>query len=305
MEIIIGSTSSELGKSIASKLNIQASPVLVSKFADGEINVEVTSNQEVFVIQSTSPPVNDNLMELLLLVDAIKRAGARKITAIIPYYGYSRQDRVMKKNNMSSALSAKLVANMIEAAGVDQIIIADLHSSQIEGFFNIPVTNLNCLEAFANCVRKENLAIVAPDVGAIGRARTFAKIMEARYNIELSNKIVVVDKHREKAGTSEVMSIIGKVANKNCVIIDDIVDSGGTLCNAALALKNGGARSVIACITHGVLSGNAVEKVSSSVLDKLIITDTILPKFSKTDKIEVVSIANILADFILETRNAY
>ncbi|KLT22855.1 ribose-phosphate pyrophosphokinase [Wolbachia endosymbiont of Armadillidium vulgare str. wVulC] len=299
MKVIIGSASKRLGDSIASGLHAQLFPTQVSRFADGEVNVEVANdlrNQEVYVVQSLSSPVNDNLMELLLTIDAAKRSGAKRITAIIPYYGYSRQDRVIKNNNMQSALSAKLTANLVQTAGANSVAAIDLHSSQIEGFFDIPVTNLICFEVFVNSIYKENLAIVAPDVGAIGRARAFAKILEEKY--KLDNNIIVVDKYREKAGTSQVMNVIGEVANKNCVIVDDIVDSGGTLCNAALALKDRGAKSVVSCITHGILSGNAVEKISSSSLDKLVITDTVLHKFEKTDKIKVVSIANILICFM-------
>ncbi|WP_425384019.1 ribose-phosphate diphosphokinase [Wolbachia endosymbiont (group B) of Eupithecia inturbata] len=305
MKIIIGSASKQLGDLIASGLNAQLFPTQVSRFADGEVNVEVANDlrdQEVYVVQSISSPVNDNLMELLLTIDAAKRSGAKRITAIIPYYGYSRQDRVIKNNNMQSALSAKLVANLIQTAGANSVAAIDLHSSQIEGFFDISVTNLSCFKVFVNSIYKENLAIVAPDVGAIGRARTFAKILEEKY--KLDNDIVVVDKYREKAGTSQVMNVIGEVANKNCVIVDDIVDSGGTLCNAALALKNRGAKSVVSCITHGILSGNAVEKISSSSLDKLVITDTVFHKFEKNDKIEVVSIANILICFMQGGKSA-
>ncbi|BDG75497.1 MULTISPECIES: ribose-phosphate diphosphokinase [Wolbachia] len=305
MKVIIGSASKRLGDSIASGLNAQLFPNQVSRFADGEVNVEVANdlrNQEVYIVQSLSSPVNDNLMELLLTIDAAKRSGAKRITAIIPYYGYSRQDRVIKNNNMQSALSAKLTANLIQTAGANSVAAIDLHSSQIEGFFDIPVTNLNCFKVFVNSIYKENLAIVAPDVGAIGRARAFAKILEEKH--KLDNDIVVVDKYREKAGTSEVMNVIGEVANKNCVIVDDIVDSGGTLCNAALALKNRGAKSVVSCITHGILSGNAVEKISSSSLDKLVITDTVFHKFEKNDKIEVVSIANILICFMQGGKSA-
>ncbi|WP_338406717.1 MULTISPECIES: ribose-phosphate diphosphokinase [unclassified Wolbachia] len=307
MKIIIGSASEGLGESVVNRLDVQPSSAWISKFTDGEVNVEVANdlyNQEVYIVQSLSPPVNDNLMELLLIIDAVNRSGAKRITAIIPYYGYSRQDRIIKNNNMQSALSAKLVANLIQTAGASSVAVIDLHSSQIEGFFDVPVTNLNCFEAFVDSIHTENLAIVAPDVGAIGRARAFAKTLEKKYKIELSNKIIVVDKYREKAGTSQVMNIIGEVANKNCVIVDDIVDSGGTLCNAALTLKNCGAKSVISCITHGVLSGSAVEKISSSSLDKLVITDTILHKLEKTGKIEVVSVVNILTHFIQGGRNA-
>ncbi|WCR53449.1 MAG: Ribose-phosphate pyrophosphokinase [Wolbachia endosymbiont of Ctenocephalides orientis wCori] len=301
MKIIIGSASRELGGSIASKLNIQPSLIQVSKFADGEINVEVEDNlcnEEVYMVQSVSPPVNENLTELLLITDAIKRQGARKITLIIPYYGYSRQDRIIKSQNMQSALSSKLVADLIKAAGADSVAIIDLHSSQIEGFFDIPVANLSCLEVLVQSIQKEDLAIVAPDVGAINRARAFAKVLEQKQHTELSNKIVVIDKYREKAGTSQIMNVIGEVTNKNCVIVDDIVDSGGTLCNAAAALEDNGAKSVVACITHGVLSGNTINKISSSVLDKLVITDTIFYKSAQIDKIEVISVADVLVNFI-------
>ncbi|OCA06201.1 ribose-phosphate diphosphokinase [Wolbachia endosymbiont of Trichogramma pretiosum] len=305
MKIIIGSAGKQLGDLIAIGLNAQLFPTQVSRFANGEVNVEVASDlrdQEVYVVQSISSPVNDNLMELFLTIDAAKRSGAKRITAIIPYYAYSRQDRVIKNNNMRSALSAKLVANLIQTAGANSVAAIDLHSSQIEGFFDIPVTNLSCFEVFVNSIYKENLAVVAPDVGAIGRARTFVKILEEKY--KLDNDVVVVDKYREKAGASEVMNVIGEVANKNCVIVDDIVDSGGTLFNAALALKNRGAKSVVSCITHGILSGNAVEKISSSSLDKLVITDTVFHKFEKNDKIEVVSIANILISFMQGGKSA-
>lgn len=301
MKIIIGSASRELGGSIASKLNIQPSLIQVSKFADGEINVEVEDNlcnEEVYIVQAVSPPVNENLTELLLITDAIKRQGAKKITLIVSYYGYSRQDRIIKNQNMQSALSAKLIANLIKTAGADSVAIIDLHSSQIEGFFDIPVANLSCLEVFVQSIQKEDLAIVAPDVGAINRARAFAKALERKQHTELSNKIVVIDKYREKAGTSQIMNVIGEVTNKNCVIVDDIVDSGGTLCNAATALKDNGAKSVVACITHGVLSGNAINKISSSALDKLVITDTIFYKSAQIDKIEIVSVADVLVNFI-------
>ncbi len=307
MKIIIGSASKELGKSIVNKLNIQSSIVQVSRFADGEMNVHVKDDvydQEVYIIQSISSPANDNLMELLLTIDTVKRLGAKRITTIIPYYGYSRQDRTIKNNNMQSALGAKLAANLIQTAGTSSVAVIDLHSNQIEGFFDVPITNLSCFEVFVESTHTENLAIVAPDVGAIGRARAFAKTLEKEHKIKLSDKIIIIDKYREKAGTSQVMNIIGEVTSKNCVIVDDIVDSGGTLCNAASALKSYGARSVISCVTHSVLSGNAVEKIYSSSLDKLVITDTILHKLEKTGKIKVVSIANVLTRFIQGDKDA-
>ncbi|QKX01489.1 ribose-phosphate diphosphokinase [Wolbachia endosymbiont of Cruorifilaria tuberocauda] len=303
MKIIIGSASKELGKSIVSNLNIQPSHVQVSRFTDSETSVYVEEdihNQNVYIIQSISPPANDNLIELLLTIDAVKRLGAKNIITIIPYYGYSRQDRIIKNNNMQSAFSAKLVANLIQAAGTNGVAVIDLHSNQIEGFFDVPVTNLSCSKVFSESIPHiENLAIVAPDIGAVGRARAFANTLEKEHKIKLNSEIIIIDKHREKAGTSQVMNIVGEVTNKNCVIVDDIVDSGGTLCNAASALKSQGARSVISCITHSVFSGNAIEKISSSFLDKLIITDTILHKLEKTSKIEVISIACILTHFII------
>ncbi|QKX02582.1 ribose-phosphate diphosphokinase [Wolbachia endosymbiont of Dirofilaria (Dirofilaria) immitis] len=307
MKIIIGSASKELGKLIVNKLNIQPSLAQVSRFADDEMSIYVEDdiyNQEVYIIQSISFPANDNLMELLLTIDTAKRLGAKRIITIIPYYGYSRQDRVTKNNNTQSALGAKLVANLIQVAGASSVAVIDLHSNQIEGFFDIPVTNLSCFEVFAKSIHTENLAIVAPDVGAIGRARAFAKTLEKEHKIKLSDKIIIVDKYREKAGTSQIMNIVGKVTSKNCIIIDDIVDSGGTLCNAASVLKSQGARSVISCVTHSVLSGNAVEKISFSSLDKLVTTDTILHKLEKISKIEIISIANILTRFIQGDKDA-
>ncbi|MDG7055907.1 MAG: ribose-phosphate diphosphokinase [Wolbachia endosymbiont of Meromenopon meropis] len=306
MKIIIGNASRVLGELVVNKLNVQPSLIQLSRFADGEVNVCVERdvyNQNVYIIQSISPPINENLVELLLTIDAIKRSRAKRITAIIPYYGYGRQDKIIKNENMRSALSAKLVANLIQTAGADSVAMIDLHSNQTEGFFNIPVTNLSSSEVFVNHIYTENLAIVAPDVGAIGRSRIFAKTLEKKYNTKLSEKIIVIDKYREKEGTSQIMNIIGEVTNKNCLIIDDIVDSGGTLCNAAFALKNNGAKSIISCITHGVLSKNAIEKISSSFLDKLMITDTVLHKFKKTNIIEVISTTDILVRFIKEDNN--
>ncbi|WP_333023723.1 ribose-phosphate diphosphokinase [Wolbachia endosymbiont of Pentidionis agamae] len=302
MKIMVGSASKELGNALSSKLNIELSPVNMSRFSDGETNIEIARglhNNEVYILQSISPPVNDNLMELLLIIDAVNRVGAKKITAIIPYYGYSRQDRIIKSGNMSSALSAKLVADLIRVAGVDNIIVIDLHSTQAEGFFDAPVTNLSCFNVFIDSIRTESSVIVAPDIGAISRARSFLKAFEEKKDIKLSHNIVVIDKHREKAGVSHVMNVIGVVVDRDCIIIDDIVDSGGTLCNAASALKDNGAKSVIACITHGVLSGGAVKKINSSVLDELIITDTIFHKFEKNNKIKIISVVDLLSELII------
>jgi ribose-phosphate pyrophosphokinase len=308
MKIIIGNTSRAVGELVACNLNVQRSVVKTSRFPDSEINVEVEnnlSNEKVYIVHSTSFPVNDSIMELLLTIDVVKRMGPEDITTIIPYYGYSRHDRVIENNGMLSALNAKLIANLIEAAGVNKVAVIEFHVSQLEGFFNIPVVNLSCLELFTDFIQTkgfiqtQDLVIIAPDVGAIKRAREFAKILEAKYNMKaLSNNIVVIDKYRDKKSVPHVMNVIGEVAGKKCVIVDDIIDSGSTLCNAASELKNRGARSVIACIAHGVLSGNATEKINLSELDRLIITDTIPLKSGKVDKIDVVSIANIITDFI-------
>ncbi len=306
MKIIAGSASKKLGNAIALELGISISDANITRYSDQEINVEVTNDlhgHEVFVVQSTSLLVNDNLMELLLIIDAVKRVGAKKVTSVIPYYGYSRQDRTIRNGDMHSALSAKLVANLIKTAGADHVIAVDLHSNQIEGFFDVPISNINCFEVFADFISQnmqlENTVIVAPDVGALSRARNFAKALLSKYKTDLSNKIVIVDKYREKAGTSQVMQVIGEVCDKDCVIIDDIVDSAGTLCNSALALQENGAKSIIACITHGVLSGSALDKISSSVLNKLVITDTVSYSGNlHNKKVEIVSIADVLAKAI-------
>ncbi len=308
MKIVIGNTSRAIGKLVACDLSVQASTVKASKFADSETNLEIEnnlSNEEVYIIHSTSFPVNDNVIELLLTIDAVKRMGPEKIITIIPYYGYSRYDRVFENDGMRSALNAKLIANLIETAGADQMAVIEFHASQIEGFFNIPVANLSCLEIFSdstqiqNFIQTQNLVVVAPDIGAVKRARAFAKILEEKYGIgTLSDRIVVIDKYRDRVNTPHVMNVIGEVKDKNCVIVDDIIDSGSTLCNAASELKNRGANSVVACIAHGILSSNAIEKVSLSNLDKLIITDTVPLKLGKVDKIEVVSVASILTKFI-------
>ncbi|WP_339045201.1 ribose-phosphate diphosphokinase [Candidatus Mesenet endosymbiont of Agriotes lineatus] len=302
MKIIAGSASKNLGESVALGLGVDVSNVNITKYSDGETNVEVIndlSGHEVFIIQAISPPTNDNLVEALLIADAVKRVGAKRVILVVPYYGYSRQDRVIKNGKMHSALSAKLVASLIKTAGVGSVIAVDLHSSQIEGFFDIPISNLSAFEVFATrSVKLENTVIVAPDVGALSRARNFAKVLLNQYRVNLTNEIVVIDKYREKAGTSEVMQVIGEVHGKDCVIIDDIVDSAGTLCNAAFALQEHGAKSIIAYITHGVLSGNALDKISSSALDKLVITDTISHNNNLHDKIEIMPITDILVKAI-------
>ena len=272
MKLIAGNANPKLAEDISSYLNIPLTQAVIKRFADNEVFVEIQENvrgEDCFFIQPTSYPANDHLMELLIAIDALKRGSARRITAVIPYFGYARQDR---KVGGRTPISAKLVANLITAAGADRVLTMELHAGQIQGFFDIPVDNLVSGPVFTKHVEEnfstDNLCIVSPDVGGVVRARTFAK----RLNADLA----IIDKRREKAGESEVMNIIGDIEGKTCIIVDDIVDSGGTLCNAAEALeKNGGASEVHAYIVHGVLSGPAVERVTNSVLKSLVITDTI------------------------------
>ncbi len=271
MKILTGNSNRPLAEAIAASLNVPLTKALVRRFADMEVFVEIHENvrgEDVFVIQSTSYPANDNLMELLICLDALKRASARRITCVIPYFGYARQDR---KSGPRTPISAKLVANLITAAGADRILTLDLHAGQIQGFFDIPLDNLfaapvmvkDILEKFENA----DLMVVSPDVGGVLRARAIAK--------RIGSDLAIVDKRRERAGESEVMNIIGDVRGRTCILVDDIVDSAGTLCNAAEALMNHGAESVYAYVTHGVLSGGAVARVTASALKSLVITDSI------------------------------
>ena len=268
----------------------------IRRFSDGEIFVQINENlrgHDVFIVQSTCPPVNDNLMELLVTIDAAKRASAKSITAVIPYFGYARQDR---KPSPRTPISAKLVADLIERAGATSIVTLDLHADQIQGFFNVPVDNISAGFLFVEHIKKhfsdKNIIITSPDVGGVVRSRFVAK--------KLDVGIAIIDKRREKPGVSEVMNIIGDVNGKDCIIIDDIVDSAGTLCNAALALTNAGAKSVTAYISHGVLSGSAIDKIASSALTKLFITNSIEPSLdaNKCSKIETISIAKIIWEII-------
>jgi ribose-phosphate pyrophosphokinase len=271
VKILTGNSNRPLAEAIAASLNKPLTKALVRRFADMEVFVEIHENvrgEDVFVIQSTSYPANDNLMELLICLDALKRASARRITCVIPYFGYARQDR---KSGPRTPISAKLVANLITAAGADRILTLDLHAGQIQGFFDIPLDNLfaapvmvkDIMERFENA----DLMIVSPDVGGVLRARAIAK--------RIGSDLAIVDKRRERAGESEVMNIIGDVRGRTCILVDDIVDSAGTLCNAAEALMKHGAESVYAYVTHGVLSGGAVARVTASALKSLVITDSI------------------------------
>ena len=274
----------------------------IRKFADGEIYIEINENirgNSIFLIQSVSSPANDNLMELLLSIDALKRSSAKNITAVIPYFGYARQDRKVVPR---TSISAKLVSNLIAKAGADRVVTVDLHSGQIQGFFDIPVDNLFATPIFARHIKKKlkknNIICVAPDVGGTARARALGKLL----NVDLA----IVDKRRPAPGKSEVMNVIGNVKNKTCILVDDIIDSGGTIVNAASELKKRGAKDVHVYVTHGVLSGNAVEKIKKSSIKNLVVTDTIdnSMKVKKAKNIEVLTISNLVGEAIKRISNS-
>lgn len=271
MRILTGNSNRPLAEAISAYLNLPLTKASMKRFSDMEIFVEIEENvrgEDVFVIQSTSYPANDNLMELLVALDALRRGSARRVTAVIPYYGYARQDR---KSGPRTPISAKLVANLITTAGANRVLTLDLHAGQIQGFFDIPTDNLFAAPVFTNDILRkydgQALTIVSPDVGGVVRARAIARRLDA--------DLAIIDKRRERAGVSEVMNIIGDVKGRACVLVDDIVDSAGTLCNAAVALMDAGASSVSAYVTHGVLSGGAVARVSASPLTELVTTDSI------------------------------
>ena len=297
MKLITGNSNLPLARAIAAELVLPLTDALVRRFADEEIFVEVRENvrgEDVFVLQSTGFPANDNLMELLIMIDALKRASAKRITAVIPYFGYARQDR---KPGPRTPISAKLVANLITVAGADRVLSVDLHAGQIQGFFDIPTDNLYAAPVISADIRARfagrNLMVVSPDVGGVVRARVLAK--------RIGNApLAIVDKRRERAGESEVMNIIGDVEGRACVLIDDIVDSAGTLCNAAAALREAGAEEVVAYVTHGVLSGGAVARVETSALAELVITDSIgnHELVGGAKRIRHLSIAPLLAEAV-------
>ena len=271
MKVLSCNSNRPIAEAISAYLNLPLTSASIRRFSDMEVFVEIDENvrgEDVFVIQSTSYPANDNLMELLVTMDALKRGSARRITAVLPYFGYARQDR---KSGPRTPISAKLVANLITEAGADRVLTLDLHAGQIQGFFDIPLDNLYAAPVFIKDIKDkyngDDLTMVSPDVGGVVRARAFAK--------GLNTDLAIIDKRREKAGESEVMNIIGAVKGRRCILIDDIVDSGGTLCNAAVALMEQGAQSVSAYITHGVLSGGAVSRISASPIDTLATTDSI------------------------------
>jgi len=295
MKILACNSNIPLANSIASNLGTKVVAADLKRFQDLEISLEITDSirgEDVFIIQSTSMPANDHLMELLLAADALRRSSARRITAVMPYFGYSRQDRQPKPR---TPISAKVVANLIEVSGIDRVLTLDLHAEQIQGFFNIPVDNLYSGLLFIHDIKKHydlaNLVIVSPDIGGVVRSRYIAK----KLGIELS----IIDKRREKAGSSEVMNIIGDVKNKDCIIVDDIVDSAGTLCNAAEALLAEGAKSVSAYATHAVFSGPALQRLNASLLKELVVTDSINHQNREAwKKVRIVSIAELMAEAI-------
>ncbi|HUY69032.1 MAG TPA: ribose-phosphate pyrophosphokinase [Alphaproteobacteria bacterium] len=302
MKLIAGNSNRPLAEAIAQNLGLPLAQASIRHFADMEVFVEVLENvrgEDVFVIQPTSFPANDSLMELLITVDTLKRASARRITAVVPYYGYARQDR---KTGPRTPITAKLVANLVAVAGTNRVLTLDLHAGQIQGFFDIPVDNLYVAPVFVRHIRDKlavhgalpaGLTIISPDVGGVVRARALAK--------RLGAELAIIDKRRERAGESEVMNIIGEVTGRPCILVDDIVDSAGTLCNAASALMREGATSVEAYVTHGVFSGEAVARIEASPLEALVVTDSIAatPAVASSKKIKPLSIAPLMAEAIV------
>ena len=299
--VFTGNANPLLAHNVVKRLNIPIGHAQVSKFSDGEITAEIMENvrgKDVFVLQSTCAPTNDNLMEVLILIDALKRASAGRITAAIPYFGYARQDR--RPRSARVAISAKVVANMLRAVGVDRVLTMDLHADQIQGFFDVPVDNIYATPILLGDVWKHtygDLMVVSPDVGGVVRARAMAKRLEC--------DLAIIDKRRPRPNVSEVMNIIGEVAGRTCIIMDDIVDTANTLCRAAEALKAHGAAKVVAYCTHPVLSGGAVNRIQESAMDELVVTDTIplRPDAQASSKIRVLSVAGLLAETILRISN--
>ncbi|MGL5630829.1 MAG: ribose-phosphate pyrophosphokinase [Azovibrio sp.] len=299
--VFSGNANPKLAVDVADSLNVELGRAHVGRFSDGEVSVEIQEHvrgRDVFVLQSTCAPTNDNLMEILVMVDALKRASAGRITAAIPYFGYARQDRRPRSSRVS--IAAKLVANMLAASGVDRVLTMDLHAEQIQGFFDIPVDNIYALPILLDDIKQqswENPLVVSPDHGGVVRARSLAKRLEC--------DLAIIDKRRPKANVAEVMNIIGEVEGRTCVIMDDMVDTAGTLCKAATALKARGAKQVVAYCTHPVLSGPAIERVNGSDLDSLVVTDTIplQPLAAACSRIRQLSVAPILAETIRRISN--
>ena len=295
IEVLAGNSNRPLAEAVAAELGLTLSNAEVGKFSDGEISItlpQTVRGQDVFIIQSTSIPVNDNLMELLIMIDACKRASAGRITAVIPYFGYARQDR---KARPRDPITAKLVADILTSAGADRVLTMDLHAAQIQGFFDIPVDHLYGAPLLAKYFKNkmdENWVVVSPDVGSVGRARNFASRVDA--------SLAIVDKRRPKANAIEVMNVIGDVNGKSCIMLDDMIDTAGTICQGAQALVNNGAKEVYACCTHGVLSGPAMERLIASPIKEIVVLDTIdLPEHVRSNpKIKVLSVAKLIAKAI-------
>lgn len=296
VKIFCGNASTQLGKSICDKLGIELGQMDVGRFSDCEVSVSIKESVrgcDVYIIQSTSQPVNENLMELLIILDAMKRASAGRITAVIPYFGYARQDR---KTRARDPISAKLVANLLETAGAGRVLTMDLHSAQVQGFFDVPVDNLYGLAVLAQYFKNQsivndNLVIVSPDVGSVGRARALA----SKFNAPLA----IIDKRRPKANEMEVMNVIGDIEGKTCLMLDDIIDTAGSITQGAIALHQKGAKEIYACCSHGVLSGSAIEKIDKSPLKNVVILDTIAqPEGKLSSKFITVSVAEIFAEAI-------
>jgi ribose-phosphate pyrophosphokinase len=302
MALFAGNANPQLAHEIARHLTVPLGRAYVGHFSDGEVNVELIENvrgRDVFIVQPTCPPVNDHLMELLVMVDACRRASAARITAVLPYFGYSRQDR--RPRATRSAITAKLVANMISGAGVDRLLTVDVHADQIQGFFDIPVDNVYASPVLLGDAWKQgyrDMIVVSPDIGGVARARALAKRLD-------DADLAIIDKRRPRPNESKVMNIIGEVDGKTCVLIDDMVDTAGTLCQAAQALKDEGATRVVAYITHALLSGGAVERITSSALDELVVTDTIPLSEAARDcgRIRQLSVAALLAETIRRIRD--
>lgn len=297
--LLSGNANGPLAREIADYLGVRLAGVDLKKFSDGEISVKINENirgKDVFIVQPTSAPANDHLMELLLIIDAVRRASAKRITAVVPYYGYGRQDR---KSEPRVPISARVVADLIEAVAPDRILTMDLHADQIQGFFHIPVDNLYAAPVFIKYLREtraNDAVVVSPDTGGVERARFLARHINAG--------LAIIDKRRPKANVAEIMHVIGDVKDKNCILYDDMIDTGGTITKAASALKENGAKSVIACATHAVLSGSAIERLSESVLDEVVFSNTIqLPPEKQIDKIRRLSVAQLVGEAIRRIHN--
>jgi ribose-phosphate pyrophosphokinase len=299
MKIISGNSNHDLSKEIADYIKIKLADATIKKFSDKEIFVEIHENvrgEDVFIIQSTSFPANDNLMELLVTIDALRRGSASRITAVLPYFGYARQDR---KTGPRTPISAKMVANLITTAGANRVLTMDLHAGQIQGFFDIPLDNLYAQPLFTKDIidnkRSDNLVFVSPDVGGVMRARSFAKKLDA--------DLAIIDKRRDAPGVSAAMNVIGNVEGKKCIIIDDLVDSGGTICNAAIALKAKGATEVYGYCSHGVYSGKALDNIQSSVIEEMVCTNSIKPIFEVPKNMKFLSVAPLFGEAIMRINN--